>query len=102
MYEYYKLVCRWFQASSLIRYHHILDHIEKILGHRRKRNGDYTYLVKWKGYSYEESTWEPKSNFKSHTLKAYHDQRKAERAQQSDSSSEEDDEVSHGGQQKAQ
>ena len=73
----------------------------KILGHRRKRNGDYTYLVKWKGYSYEESTWEPKSNFKSHTLKAYHDQRKAERAQQSDSSSEDDDEVSHGEGQKA-
>ena len=46
--------------------------IEKILGHRRKRNGDYTYLVKWKGFSYEESTWEPQSNFKSHTLKAYH------------------------------
>ena len=42
------------------------------------------------------------SHFKSHTLKAYHDQRKAERAQQSDSSSEDDDEVSHGGQQKAQ
>ena len=74
--------------------------IEKILGHRRKRNGDYTYLVKWKGYSYEESTWEPKSNFKSHTLKAYHDQRKAERAQESDSSSDDDDDL-HGGQTKA-
>ena len=70
-------------------------------GPRRKRNGDHTYLVKWKGYSYEESTWEPKGNFKSHTLKAYHDQRKAERAQQSDSSSEDDDEVSHGEGQKA-
>ena len=58
------------------------------------------YLVKWKGYSYEESTWEPKSNFKSHTLKAYHDQRKAERAQESDSSSDDDDDL-HGGQTKA-
>ena len=74
--------------------------IEKILGHRRKRSGDYVYLVKWKGYSYEESTWEPKSNFKSHTLKAYHDQRKAERAQESDSSSDDDDDL-HGGQPKA-
>ena len=27
--------------------------IEKILEHRRKRNGDNTYLVKWKGYSYD-------------------------------------------------
>ena len=74
--------------------------IEKILGHRRKRSGDYVYLVKWKGYSYEESTWESKSNFKSHTLKAYHDQRKAERAQESDSSSDDDDDL-HGGQTKA-
>ena len=61
--------------------------IEKILAHRHKRNGPRTYLVKWKGYSYEESTWEPQSNFKSHTLKAYHDKRKAERAEVTDSSS---------------
>merc|ERR1712139_757406 len=64
--------------------------IEKILGHRRKRNGDSTYLVKWKGYSYEESTWEPQSNFKSHTLKAYHDRRKEERGQVTESSADED------------
>ena len=64
--------------------------IEKILGHRRKRNGDCTYLVKWKGYSYEESTWEPRSNFKSHTLKAYHDRRKEQREQVTDSSSDDD------------
>ena len=73
--------------------------VESIQAHRI-RYGKNEYLVKWKGYSYEESTWEPKSNFKSHTLKAYHDQRKAERAQESDSSSDDDDDL-HGGQTKA-
>ena len=74
--------------------------VENILAHRKTKGGKYKYLVKWKGYSYEESTWEPKSNFKSHTLKAYHDQRKADRAQQSDSSSDDDDEVPAGGHKK--
>ena len=32
--------------------------IEKILGHRRRKDGKRVYLVKWKGYTYEESTWE--------------------------------------------
>ena len=66
--------------------------IEKILGYRRKKDGKCVYLVKWKGYSYEESTWEPASHFKSQTLQAYHRARKEERAEQSDSSSEDDDE----------
>ena len=66
--------------------------IEKILGHRRKKDGKCVYLVKWKGYSYEESTWEPAAHFKSQTLQAYHRARKEERAEQSDSSSEDDDE----------
>ena len=66
--------------------------IERILGHRRKKDGKCVYLVKWKGYSYEESTWEPAAHFKSQTLQAYHRARKVERAEQSDSSSDDDDE----------
>ena len=71
---------------------HIFDKIEKILGHRRKRSGDYVYLVKWKGYSYEESTWEPASNFKPHTLRDYHLKRKREKEEDSGTDSSDEDE----------
>ena len=64
--------------------------IEKILGHRKRRDGKYRYLVKWRGYSYEESTWEPSSNFKSKTLKAYHRERKERKANESGSSSDDE------------
>jgi hypothetical protein len=30
----------------------------------RENKGNWEYLVKWKGYGPEESTWEPKSNLK--------------------------------------
>ena len=64
--------------------------IEKILGHRKRRDGKYRYLVKWRGYSYEESTWEPSSNFKSKTLQAYHRERKERKANESGSSSDDE------------
>ena len=32
--------------------------VEKIIG-RRKIKNKYDYLIKWKDYSIEESTWEP-------------------------------------------
>ena len=64
--------------------------IEKILGHRRRKDGKSRYLVKWKGYSYEESTWEPSTNFKKQTLEKYHRERKESRANESDSSSDDE------------
>ena len=35
--------------------------VEKILG-KRKTKDDYEYLIKWKGYSLTECTWEPMSH----------------------------------------
>lgn len=35
--------------------------VEKVLDHNRRRNKTY-YLIKWKGYSEEESTWEAEDN----------------------------------------
>merc|ERR1712139_416986 len=66
--------------------------IEKILGHRTRRDGKRVYLVKWKGYTYEECTWEPASHFKPHVLKAYHQSRKEAKDEQYVSSSDEEEE----------
>jgi len=38
-----------------------LYEVEKILD-RKKIKGKYKYLIKWKGYSMDECTWEPLSN----------------------------------------
>jgi hypothetical protein len=65
--------------------------IESILAHRTTTTGTKKYLVKWKGYTYEESTWEPASNFKSHTLRDYHKKRKREKEEDSGSDSSEED-----------
>jgi len=69
--------------------------IDKILGHRTRRDGKRVYLVKWKGYTYEECTWEPASHFKPHVLQSYHQSpaRKEAKDEQYVSSSEEEEEA---------
>ena len=62
--------------------------IEKILD-RRKINGRFEYLIKWEGYSENESTWEPVKNLKNakplleeydkaHSIHCESEQKKAE------------------------
>ena len=50
--------------------------VEDLLDHRTRRRGsafEMEYLVKWKGYSVFEATWEPASNLTncSEVLSAY-------------------------------
>jgi len=58
--------------------------VEAIVGYRRK-NGRKEYLIKWKGYSEEENTWEPESNLDEGSLKIakayYKEQKELKRAQ---------------------
>ena len=49
--------------------------VEAILSHRRRGKG-YWYLIKWKGYSTGNNTWEPEQHLKPHAaalLKQYKD-----------------------------
>ena len=63
--------------------------VESILAHRTTKAGKKKYLVKWKGYTFEECTWEPENNFKSHMLHQYHRRRKDEKEDESDTDEEE-------------
>ena len=47
--------------------------VEAILGHKKIR-GRYRYLIKWRGYSAAENSWEPEENLlpgDEETLSAY-------------------------------
>lgn len=37
--------------------------VHKILGHRKNEKGKYEFLVKWKGWSEKDNSWEPSENF---------------------------------------
>ena len=62
--------------------------IESILAHRSTKGGQRKFLVKWKGYTFEECTWEPEKNFKSHTIRDYDERRKASKDEESTSDEE--------------
>ena len=81
-----------FHASLLVPYHETDTHgpnhprpppdlidgeeeyeVEAILGHKKIR-GRYRYLIKWRGYSAAENSWEPEENLlpgAEETLSAY-------------------------------
>ena len=41
--------------------------VERILAKRENEDGDTFYLVKWTGYLYEDSTWEPETHLANST-----------------------------------
>ena len=65
--------------------------IEKIVAHKKRKDGKIVYLVKWQGYTYEECTWEPAKHFKQETLRSYHKGRREAKDDESDSSSDDED-----------
>lgn len=38
--------------------------VERIIDHKKQRNGKNKYLVKWKGYDDSQNTWEPQDNLR--------------------------------------
>lgn len=41
---------------------------ESVLIHRNHKKNGLEYLVKWKGYSEDEATWEPSENLEQYAL----------------------------------
>ena len=47
--------------------------VEKILDKKEAEDGTFLYRVKWRGYGYEENTWEPIENLTDDTGKCFKD-----------------------------
>ena len=41
----------------------VLYDVEAIVGERLNKEGKREYLIKWDGYGYDETTWEPKEDY---------------------------------------
>jgi Chromo (CHRromatin Organisation MOdifier) domain len=46
--------------------------IERLRGAKQLPDGSYLYLVKWYGYSADESTWEPGQHLPEEMVRRYH------------------------------
>merc|ERR1711963_960059 len=53
--------------------------VEKILDKKEAEDGTWLYRVKWRGYSYEENTWEPIENLTDETGTCVHLERYEEK-----------------------
>merc|ERR1712156_1053456 len=53
--------------------------VEKILDKKEAEDGTWLYRVKWRGYSYEENTWEPIENLTDDTGTCVHLERYEEK-----------------------
>merc|ERR1712066_737566 len=66
--------------------------VEKILDKKEAEDGTWLYRVKWRGYSYEENTWEPIENLTDDTGTCVHLERYEEKMKLKEMIGDDDDE----------
>merc|ERR1712223_1733383 len=66
--------------------------VEKILDKKEADDGTFLYRVKWRGYSYEENTWEPIENLTDDTGTCVHLERYEEKMKLKEMIGEDEDE----------